>query len=385
MSINYIATPALILNRTRLTRNSERMSARLKDMGVRLRPHMKTAKSADVARLATKDHFGGVTVSTVAEVRYMAEKGFKDIFYAVGLSPDKVAPLAGIKASTGADITVLTDNLAAIEPISAEVERLETSFPVLVEVDCGGGRAGLVADDPALIEVVKAIAAAPGLEFAGIMTHAGQSYGCNSAEEMADVAEVERSTIVETGARLAAMGYPCETMTTGSTPTAAHARSLEGITEMRPGVYMFSDVMQAHFGWGSIDDIALTVLATVIGHRTDLDQILIDAGGLALSKDRGMESRDPYIGLGLICDADARLMKGLYVVDSHQEHGIIKAAPGSSIPWDDMPVGTRVRVLPVHACMTAAAHDHYNVVDEDQNGQEDYSSPTIWQRQNGWY
>ncbi|MBT4019222.1 MAG: hypothetical protein HOE62_14815 [Alphaproteobacteria bacterium] len=385
MSIDYIATPALILNRSRLSRNADRMSKRLADMGVRLRPHMKTAKSADVARLATKDHFGGVTVSTVAEARYMAEKGIKDIFYAVGLSPGKVAPLAEIQASHDAVITVLTDNVDALNAVATEAQRLETSFPVLVEVDCGGGRAGLVADDPDLIDVVKAIVAAPVLEFAGIMTHAGQSYGCNSTEEMADVAEVERATLVEVGQMLADQGFDCKTLTTGSTPTAAHARSMEGITEARPGVYMFSDVMQAHFGWGTTDDIAVSVLATVIGHRKDLDQLLIDAGGLALSKDRGMESRDPNIGLGVVCNTQTQPIKGLYVADSHQEHGIVKAAEGSIIPWDDMPVGSRVRVLPVHACMTAAAHDYYNVVDEDSDGNEDFSSLTIWQRQNGWY
>ena len=385
MSIDYIATPALILNRSRLTRNADRMSARLKEMGVHLRPHMKTAKSADVARLATKDHFGGVTVSTVAEVRYMAEKGIKDIFYAVGLSPGKVAPLAEIQGSTEAVVTVLTDNVAALNAVAAEAARLDASFPVLVEIDCGGGRAGLVADDPAIIEVVKAIAAAPNLEFAGIMTHAGQSYHCNTTDEMAEVAEVERSTLVEVGEKLAGLGHPCKTLTTGSTPTAAHAKSMEGITEARPGVYMFSDVMQAHFGWGTIDDIAVSVLATVIGHRTDLDQILIDAGGLALSKDGGMDSRDKNIGLGLVCDVTAQPIQGLYVDDSHQEHGIIKAAPGSSIPWDDLPIGSRVRVLPVHACMTAAAHEYYNVVDEGPDGQEDYATLTIWKRQNGWY
>jgi len=385
MSIDYIATPALILNRSRLTRNTERMAARMTEMGVRLRPHMKTAKSADVARLATKDHFGGVTVSTVAEARYMAEKGFTDIFYAVALAPGKVAPLAEIQNSSDARVTVLTDNIRALTPVADEAERLQSNFRVLIEIDCGGKRAGLLADDPALVELVKAIVAAPSLEFAGLMTHAGQSYGCDTTEEMADVAEIERRTIALTGVKLAAMGYPCETLSTGSTPTAAHAKSLDGITEMRPGVYMFSDIMQAHFGWGDINDIALSVLATVIGHRPDLDQVLIDAGGLALSKDRGMDSHAPHVGLGMICDINNQPINGIYVADSHQEHGIVKAAPGTSVPWDDLPIGSRVRVLPVHVCMTAAAHDHYNVVDEDENGVEDFSATTIWQRQNGWY
>jgi D-serine deaminase-like pyridoxal phosphate-dependent protein len=385
MSIEYIATPALVLNRSRLTRNADRMAHRLKDMGVRLRPHMKTAKSADVARLATRDHFGGVTVSTVAEVRYMAEKGVTDIFYAVALAPGKVAPLAEVQKSTDATVTVLTDNIEALEAVATEAARMDTRFPVLVEIDCGGGRAGLVADDPAIVDLVKAISAAPALEFAGVMTHAGQSYGCASTEEMADVAETERRTLVDIAAKLSSLGFPCKTLTTGSTPTAAHARSMEGITEARPGVYMFSDLMQAHFGWGTVDDIAVTVLATVIGHRKDIDQVLIDAGGLALSKDRGMDSHADHVGLGLVCDLKAKPVEGLYVADSHQEHGIVRTAPGTVIPWDDLSVGSRVRVMPVHVCMTAAAHDHYNVVDEDRNGDEDFSTLTIWQRQNGWY
>lgn len=98
-----------------------------------------------------------------------------------------------------------------------------------------------------------------------------------------------------------------------------------------------------------------------------------------------MDSHAPHVGLGMICDINNQPINGIYVADSHQEHGIVKAAPGTSVPWDDLPIGSRVRVLPVHVCMTAAAHDHYNVVDEDENGVEDFSATTIWQRQNGWY
>lgn len=380
LTLDDLATPSLILDRTRLERNAAFMSRRMADMGLRLRPHLKTAKSADVARLATAGHFGGITVSTLAEARYFAENGILDMVYAVALAPQKLDLVAALQREFGARITVLTDDPGVARAIAERAPALAAELPVLMEVDCGGGRAGVTLDDPRLIEIAQILDAAENVSFEGVLTHAGQSYHCHSVAEIVEVAETERATVVAAADALKAAGIPCKTISGGSTPTAVQGRSFDGMTEMRPGVYVFSDLMQAALGWGDHGNIAVTVLASVIGHRHDLGQILIDAGGLALSKDRGMDHLDASVGMGLVCDRLGRqAIAGLYVDDTHQEHGILRMNNGAAPPYDDLPIGSRVRILPVHACMTAAGHDRYHVVADG-----DEVIVNEWPRAGGW-
>jgi len=384
LTLDDLATPALILDRSVLERNAARMGRRMTDLGVNLRPHMKTAKSVEVARIATAGHSGGVTVSTLAEARYLAERGLSDITWAVALSPQKIAAAAALQAEFGLDLKVLTDSVALAREIATQGPALPAQLParlsVLIEVDCGGGRAGVTLDDPQLIEIAHILNDARNVSFEGVLTHAGQSYHCRSRDDIVAVAATERDTVVAAARALEAQGIACRTISAGSTPTAAQADHLDGLTEMRPGVYMFSDLTQAALGWGGHDDIAVTVLATVIGHRRDLGQILIDAGGLALSKDRGMDEHDAGVGMGLLRDKSGQnAIPGLYVADTHQEHGILRMNDGTAPPWDALPVGARVRVLPVHICMTAAAYDSYHVVADGGDAIIDE-----WSRARGW-
>jgi len=210
------------------------------------------------------------------------------------------------------------------------------------------------------------------------MTHAGHSYACRNAAEVEAVAEQERAAVVRAAERLRSAGLPCPVVSVGSTPTAAHARSLEGVTEMRPGVYMFNDVFQAEIESCGFDDIALSVLTTVTGHHRERGEIVIDAGGLALSKDRSTAEGPRDVGYGLVCDLrGAAVLPELHVVRVSQEHGIV-AAPGGGLPFEALPPGTRLRILPNHACMTAAAYDRYEVV---AGGDEVIAR---WDRVNGW-
>ena len=155
--------------------------------------------------------------------------------------------------------------------------------------------------------------------------------------------------------------------------------SLDGVTEMRPGVYMFGDLDQMFLGSCGRDDIAVSVLASVIGHNRRAGRILVDAGALALSKDRSANEFDPQTGYGWACDLHCRpFAPALYVADVHQEHGLIAGRDGAAPPYDLLPVGARVRILPNHACMTAAAYGEYQVVGEDQ------AVEAVWPRVNGW-
>jgi len=369
MLISDLETPALLLDRGRLDANIARMRARLAELGVPLRPHVKTAKSADVIRLAVDGQPGGITVSTLREAEYFARHGFTDILYAVGIAPAKLARVAALQRS-GADVTIILDSPQMADSVAERAAALGTRFPVLIEVDTDGRRAGVRPDDPRLVEIGRKLDAAPGTELRGVMTHAGGSYACRSADEMRAVAEQERAGAVAAAEALRAAGLPAPVVSVGSTPTALFAERLDGVTEVRAGVYMFQDLVMAGLGVCGEDDIALSVLATVIGHRRDTGTILLDAGGLALSKDAGQGG-----GYGRLVDAQTGAPLGLAVASVNQEHGLVPAAEAD---FARLPIGSLVRILPNHACMTAAAYERYRLVD---------GSPAVvgtWERCNFW-
>lgn len=374
MNLAEAATPALVLDRARLQRNCERMIARCRKLGVRLRPHMKTLKSIEAARIAIDPEYGGIAVSTLQEAEYFASHGIEDIQLAVCITPDKIDRAARIARSIPR-FSLFLD--------SVETARAVTRHPgadrlgIWIEIDSGDHRTGLLPDDRKLIEIAEIIASSPA-RLAGVATHGGHSYGARHPARIAAVAEEERLAIVSAAEHLRAAGFDVPGVSAGSTPTAVHAVSEEGVTELRPGVYMTSDLFQAAIGSTELDDIALSVLATVISHKPERNQIVIDAGGLALSKDRSTGAlADGDQGYGLVVDLDAGASFGRLVVDGvHQEHGEIRGE--APLPFERLPIGSKVRILPNHACMTAAAYDRFLIVD----GSVEVSG--AWGRINGW-
>jgi D-serine deaminase-like pyridoxal phosphate-dependent protein len=373
MQLTDIETPALVVDRARLVHNIERMRDRLAGLGVPLRPHVKTAKSVDAVRLAVEGQPGGITVSTLREAEHFLDHGFIDILYAVGIVPSKLAHVAALQRR-GAEITLILDSVEMAEAVAREAEALATVFPVLIEVDTDGGRAGVAAGDlHRLVEIGRILAEAPGTELRGVMTHAGLSYNCGSPEGVRAHAEQERSRAVTAAEALRAAGLPAPVVSVGSTPGALFAERLDGVTEVRAGVYMFMDLVMAALGVCAEEEIALSVLATVIGHRRDLGYLLVDAGGLALSKDSGPARAKP--SYGSVWDAATGLPIGLAVASTNQEHGLVSAG---HLDFERLPIGTQVRIAPNHACMTAAAHERYHVV---EGGMEVLA---VWERCNGW-
>ena len=371
MKLADLPTPCLVLDRTVLARNIDRMAQAVGRLGVALRPHMKTAKSIDVARMVMANKAAptsGITVSTLAEAEYFAAHGITDILYAVGITPQKLDQVAKLN-DTGARVTVITDDIDAATAIAAHPGQIRA----LIEIDCGEMRGGIPADDPAL----EAIGAALGPRLAGVITHAGHSYSGRSISEMADIADAERNAALLAARRLRAAGMNCAVVSVGSSPTALHARALGGVTETRPGVYMFGDLFQSEIETVPPDGIAVTVLASIIGRRTSERRILIDAGGMALSKDRATESAPHDFKFGLVLDAWGRRTLGHSLVTrANQEHGIVDLDPTITPPA--FRIGDRVRVAPNHTCMTSAAHDRYYVVD----GGDDIVA--VWPRISGW-
>ncbi|HVZ09187.1 alanine racemase [Rhodopila sp.] len=365
MNLIELPTPCLVLDRTILARNLLVMANTLKRLNVPLRPHMKTAKSIDVARMALEGQPGGITVSTLAEAEYFAGHGIHDILYAVGITPQKLEQVAKLNAA-GADIIVITDDLDTADAIAAQPNPPRA----LIEIDSGEERGGLTPDDDRLTDIARRL----GRSLTGIMTHAGHSYAGRGVAQMERIAEQERNAMNQAAGRLRQHGHRIEIVSAGSSPTARHAENLSGITEMRAGVYMFGDLFQSEIETHGADDIAVTVLTSVIGRRNG--RILVDAGGLALSKDRSTQDAPVDFGFGLALDLGGRRGYGNAIVrKAYQEHGVIEIDPAYPI---DLPVGGKLRIAPNHVCMTAAAHDRYFVT---EGGLE---VTAIWHRINGW-
>jgi D-serine deaminase-like pyridoxal phosphate-dependent protein len=376
-TLETIDTPALVLDVTQVDRNIARLRARLARLGVGFRPHVKTAKSIDVARRLFPGGKGPITVSTLAEADYFAAAGLIDITYAVGLSPDKIARARAL-VTRGIDLSVLIDSPEQARALSDAARDGGAMPAVLIEIDCDGHRGGLLPDDPAIVEIADILRAAK-VALRGVLTHAGESYTCRDGIGLAEAAEGERAAAVAAAERLRSHGHAAPVVSVGSTPSAHFARNLDGVTEVRAGVFMFFDLVMHGIGVCAIDDIALSVLGTVIGHRPEKGWILIDAGWMALSRDRGTERHPVDQGYGLVCDIDGTPWPDLIVADASQEHGIVKVRPGSGATLPDLPVGTRVRILPNHACATGAQHDGYQVVRSGSHG-----IAATWPRMRGW-
>ncbi|WP_374628608.1 alanine racemase [Pannonibacter indicus] len=377
-SIHDLVTPSLLLDRSKLDRNITRLADHARQLGVVLRPHMKTAKSIDVARRVFPDGQGPITVSTIAEAEYFASHGYRDMTYAVGLSPASALRAMELCARTGADLKLLLDTVEQADALAAVREASGVVPSVLIELDVDDHRGGLKPDDPKLIEVAGRVVAA-GAKLLGVLAHAGESYGLNTPEALVVAAESERVATVRAAEILRAHGHACPVVSLGSTPTAHFARNLEGVTELRAGVYMFFDLVQHGVGVCSKDDIAISVLASVIGVKPEKGWILVDAGWMALSRDRGTASQRVDQGYGVVCDEAGRVIEDVIVSQASQEHGILSIRPGSGRTMPDLPVGTRVRILPNHACAMAAQHGFYSVVDGEDAGIE-----ARWERIRGW-
>ena len=377
MLLEDIETPCLILDEGKLDANIARMHAWLAPRGAGLRLHVKTAKNIEVARRAMGQTVTGVTVSTLKEADYFFEHGVRDILYAVGITPGKLDHVARLRRH-GADVAVVLDSAEAARAVVEKGAALHQRFPVLIEIDCDGHRAGVQPGDPVLTEIGRLLAGSSAAELRGVMTHAGSSYNAKSVDEIRAMAEKERRAAVRCAGALKAAGLPCPVVSVGSTPTALYGESFEGITEVRAGVFVFFDLVMAGLDVCRIDEIALSVLATVIGHQKQKGWAICDAGWMAMSRDRGTAAQRIDQGYGLVCDADGNPVEGVIVSDANQEHGVISSRDGPALDVARFPIGMPLRILPNHACATAAQHGAYYVVD----GGRDVVA--VWERFGGW-
>lgn len=346
-----VPTPAFLVDRAVVQRNCDRMREKARVSGVAFRPHVKTHKCVEVGRMQHGGTAGPITVSTLAEAERFADDGFDDITWAFPIAPAKVARAAALAGRVKA-LHVLVDSDVAAEAVASSGAR----FGVFLKVDCGYHRAGIDPDAPETLRLAKRLAASPSIEFRGLLTHAGHAYDVRTRAEIEAIANDETSALTRLRDRLDA---PRLTRSIGSTPTASVVDRFTDCEEVRPGNYVFYDAFQRAIGSCSPEDVAVSVLATVAGCYPERGSLIVDAGALALSKDRGAVHLDPGTGYGEVCDTSLRRLP-LRVIALSQEHGKVAGAPAEIARH---PVGALLRIVPNHSCLTAAMFDRYVVVE----------------------
>jgi D-serine deaminase-like pyridoxal phosphate-dependent protein len=375
-SLQTLDTPAAVIDVPRMQHNIRRMQDRMNALGVRFRPHVKTSKCVEVARAQAAAGAVGITVSTLKEAARFFDDGVTDILYAVGMVASKL-PAALALRRRGCDLKIVTDSVASAQAIVAFGAEYGETFDVWIEIDTDGHRSGIRPEEDALLEVARTLHEG-GATLGGVMTHAGSSYDFDTPEALAAIAEQERAGCVVAAARLRDAGLPCPVVSVGSTPTALAATHLDGVTEVRAGVYVFFDLVMHNIGVCTTDELALSVLTTVIGHQPDKGWAIVDAGWMAMSRDRGTQKQKHDFGYGQVCRVDGSVVPGYVLSGANQEHGILscEGEPDRDIVTR-FPIGTLLRILPNHACATGAQFPEYHAV-------EPTGDIAVWPRLHGW-
>lgn len=357
MNLEQIATPALVVDLQRFQGNCDRMRRKAAASGVRFRPHVKTHKTVEGALIQHGGTPGPITVSTLAEAEFFAAAGFEDITYAV--------PIDGGKLSRAADLAqriqlhLLIDTPEALEQLEVFGRRRGVRFSVFLKVDSGGRRAGVDPAAPESVDLARRMARSDAVETAGLLTHAGHSYHARTREEIVAVANEEAEILTRFRG---SVGVPNMFRSVGSTPTASVVDRFPDTDEVRPGNYVFFDAFQATLGSCTPGECAATVLVTVISTHPRAEKLIVDGGALAFSKDTGPTHLDPGFGYGIVCDSTLRPLPLRFAAMS-QEHGQIVGTDG--IDFAAHPVGSKLRIVPNHSCLTAAMFARYWIVRGD--------------------
>lgn len=368
--MDTLDTPYLLIDEAILKRNIAHLKNRVESLGSHLRPHLKTLRTLEAADYLLSDKTRPATVSTLAEAEAYANAGYTDLLYAVGIAPAKLERVAELR-KRGINLHILLDNMAQAKAVSDFAQKHQQDFSVFIEIDSDDHRGGIKPEAPELIDIAKQL----GRPFTGLMTHAGGSYSCHTADALKAFAKRECDAVRSAKSRLEAAGIHCSITSVGSTPTAHYGEDFSDITEVRAGVYTTFDLVMKNIGVCDFSDIAMSVVTTVIGHNKEKGWVLTDSGWMALSRDCGTASQSKDFGCGQVCRKNGSLLEGLCVNSTSQEHGVIELT--EAYQPEDFPVGSQLRILPNHACATAAMHPLYHVLMSD-------GSHNTWQRIIGW-
>ena len=351
----------MLVDRDRMLANLERVRMIAAARGVRLRPHIKTHKCLEIGRIQLERGAVGITASKVDEALVFIENGFPSVTVAYPLvDRRKVDRLLAAAIRHSTDVRVTVDSRAGVEALSRSSSKAGVDVSVFLEIDVGLRRCGVREDDPQLLDLVRLIRSSTGLRFVGLLSHAGHAYAAKDAAGVAAVAAEECAILKRVRDRLDAVGVRVAEVSVGSTPTVLASDSYEGITEIRPGNYVFIDRTPVRLGLAGLEDVALTILATVVS-RND-SYLITDAGSKVLSSDAGAHGTGAAGGFGLAFPVDQAVMTsaGLNVARLSEEHGFVER------DGRDIRVGAKLRIVPNHSCPVANLADELLVASGDR-------------------
>ncbi len=348
MTLRDLRTPAVLIDRSRVIRNIERMQAAADARGIRMRPHAKTHKSPVVARWQIERGAIGICCAKLGEAEVLADAGISDIRLAYPLHPANADRL--IRLGERTHLSFIVDHLAVAHAWSEAMIGARREVDVLVKVDVGFHRCGIDPSIDQAVGFVQQVATLPGLRLRGLLAHAGHGYHATSEDHVQQIAADEARMLNDIARSARRAGTEIHEISAGATPTARHSLQQDGLTEYRPGNYVFFDRTQVGLGAATLDDCAMTVLARVVS-KPSPQRIILDCGSKTLSSDaaRGFT---PLAGHGAIFrelegapgqepDAD------LIVERLSEEHATVRVVSGAT----PLEPGDLVRVLPNHACV----------------------------------
>jgi len=339
MDLDELDTPAVLVDLDVLERNIARMAGWAAERGVRLRPHAKTHKTLEIAGMQLASGACGLSVAKAGEAEVFARAGFRDLFVAYPVvGPHKLRRLVALAEDSR--LAVGVDSIEGAGAVAEAFKAANRRVDVLLKVDVGFHRVGVTPAEA--LRTALRIGELPGLNLRGFFTHAGQAYHQESAEAVAAIGAIEGQILASVAAEARAAGLAIEEVSPGSTPTAPHVMAVPGVTECRPGNYVFHDATQVGLGVCSQADCALTVLAT-IASVSGRERAVADAGSKTLSSD---PLRPRPEGHGLLVGRRSRLRR------LSEEHGVIDVEDGEVFQ-----VGEHVRIVPNHSCVVVNLHD----------------------------
>jgi D-serine deaminase-like pyridoxal phosphate-dependent protein len=348
VNLDSVDTPALLVDEARLEDNVRLMARLCRQHGKQLRPHIKTHKTLEIARRQRDNGAAGLTVAKLGEAEVYAAAGFDDLLVCYPIvGPVKLARLAALAQRV--TVSTVVDNAAAAGALSAAMTAAGIRLDVLLKLDVGMHRVGVAAGE--VNRLAAAVAELPGLRLRGVCIHEGSVYGEADPARRRALGRDQVQRLVATAGRLREQGLPIDVVSCGSTPSLADVIDIDGLTEVRPGNYVFYDAMQVALGVIDAERCALTVLTTVVS-RGGADHAIIDAGAKTLSLDRGAH------GLGLLSDYGRIIGRDdVRLASLSEEHGWLKL--GEQAP---LSVGDRLRVLPNHACAVVNNFDQMTIL-----------------------
>lgn len=337
-------TPYLLIDNDKLTANIHRMSAIAKQNGVHLRPHVKTHKIPQVATMQLAQGATGITVAKVSEAEVMKEHGMTDIFIAYPLVVTSKIERA-LNLARDIELTVGVDSFVGARTLSSVASHRKQTLNVRMEVDTGLHRTGIASKDA--LSLAQEISRLEGLQLTGIYTYRGALLNGKPTIDTQAAGVEEGMLMVEMAQQLQANGIDVQEISVGSTPTAPHVAEIQGVTEIRPGTYVFGDVMQAAFGAMNVDECAAFVVVTVVS-RPSPDLIVVDGGSKTFATDVQLNAAPLYLeGFGRVLSHPEAVFERMT-----EEHGMIRILPETNID-----IGDELHILPNHICSTVNLHN----------------------------